>query len=104
MDCSCCYDYIYAVKSFLNKRNRTPIDIMYYKDVKDAEYVFDTCIFADGLVRIEYIRVCKNSGAYEQAVYNSATPEEKKKIREEKEKIKIKSQIIQELTNQLTHS
>lgn len=102
MNCSCCYDHIYIVKSFLNKRSRTPINSSYYKDVKDTEYIFDTCIFADGLVRVEYAKVCKNSNAYELAVFNSATPEEKKKLTEEKEKINLKSQIIQDLQNHLS--
>jgi hypothetical protein len=76
---------------------------MYYKEAKDTHYIFDTCSFADGLVRVEYTRVCKNSSAYSCAVFNSSTPEEKNKIIEERRKIKIKNEIVQELHNHLSH-
>lgn len=100
---SCDYEFIYVCKWFQNKRHRTPSDTMYYKEAKDTHYIFDTCSFTDGLVRVEYIRVCKNSGAYSSAVFNSSTPEEKNKIIEERRKIKIKNEIVQELHNHLSH-
>ena len=68
---------------------------MYFKDASDTEWVFGTCDYLEEKARVEYIRVCKNSGAYETAVHNSLPTEQKQKI-------KIKSQIIQELHNHLS--
>ena len=92
---SCCeYDFVFACKWFENKRTRKAHTTIYYKDARDTEWVFDTCDYLEGNARVEYIRVCKSSGAYESAVHNSKPTE----------KTKIKSQIIQELHNHLSQT
>jgi hypothetical protein len=95
---SCCeYEFIFACKWFETKRNHKPHTTLYYKYAKDTEWVFGTCDYLEGKAKVEYIKVCKSSGAFDSAVHNSLPIEEKQKMN-------IKNQVIQELHNHLYQS
>ena len=56
---------------FDSKRHRKSHTDMYYKELKDTLWVFDSCDYKNGLARVEVIKVSKNTNEYDSAVNNS---------------------------------
>lgn len=67
----CDIDFVYRCSWFKTKRSIKSDTDMYYKEAKHTEWVFDTCDFKKGLIRVEYLPVCKASSSYESAIHNS---------------------------------
>ena len=69
-------ELIYICSWFETKRHKKSHTDMYFKELKDTLWVFDTYDYNHGLARVEVIKVSKNSYEYNSAVSNSALHDE----------------------------
>lgn len=67
----CDMEFVYRCSWFKTKRTLKSDTTMFYKEAKHTEWVFDTDDYKNGLVRVEYLPVCKMSSACESAIHNS---------------------------------
>jgi len=67
--------FVYRCMWFKNMRSTKSHTDMFYLNAKDTEWIFDTCDFLNGLARVEYVKVCKDSSSYTTATFNSLLKE-----------------------------
>ena len=63
-------ELIYICSWFETKRHKKSHTDMYFKELKDTLWVFDTYDYNHGLARVEVIKVSKNSYEYDDAISN----------------------------------
>lgn len=76
---------IYKCSWFETKRHRISHTDMYFKELKDTLWVFDSCDYNRGLATVLVIKVSKNSNEYDSAVSNSALHDETGKLKNRKD-------------------
>ena len=64
----CEFEYIYHITWFMNCKSKRPYNEMFYASLEKIHYVFDCCAYREGLVKVEVVKVCKNSNAYKSAI------------------------------------
>jgi len=74
-------ELIYICSWFETKRHRKSHTDMYFKELKDTLWVFDTYDYNHGLARVEVIKVSKNTNEYTSAVSNSELRDETGKLK-----------------------
>ena len=71
-------DYIYAVKSYENRRCYIPHTIMYFKNIEHTYWAFNKCPNNRDILKVEVEYVDINSKEYEMALSCSKKAEENK--------------------------
>jgi len=64
----CEYTYIYQLTWFMNSKSKKPYNEMFYISLDEIHFVFESCSYREGLVKVEVVKVCKNSTAYKSAI------------------------------------
>jgi hypothetical protein len=65
------FRYIYKILWFETKRHKKPYTTMYMNNAEDTKWVFDTLDWYNGVVRVEFLKVCRHSNEYSSACLNS---------------------------------
>lgn len=73
------YAYIYKCSWFETKRHKTSYTDMYFEKAEDTWWIFESCAWFNGLIRVEYIRVCCRSIYYQVAVKSSSIQNDDRK-------------------------
>lgn len=62
-------EIIFKCSWYESKKHRKIHSNMYFKELKDILWVFDSCDYNRGLARVEIIKVSKNSNEYNSALH-----------------------------------
>jgi hypothetical protein len=65
------FRYIYKILWFETKRHKKPYTTMFMNNAEDTKWVFDTLDWYNGVVRVEFLKVCRHSNEYSSACLNS---------------------------------
>ena len=64
----CEYMYVYIVEQYFTPKSKRPYNMTVYKSAESVAFVFNTCSYSTGNIKIQYKRVCKDSDCYESAI------------------------------------
>jgi hypothetical protein len=65
------HKYVYKCSWFETKRHKLPYTKIYYEKAEHTHWIFNSLMYQDGLIKVEYIKVCPHSYEYKLAVCNS---------------------------------